>query len=108
KPVTYLLENMLVNLADSGAKRYLKISLSLDCEAKGKSEASLKELLEGMKAQLRDRLIEIVSARTVASLEGRENKVALKADIQHELAALLFPKGEGKITRTYYQEFFIQ
>jgi flagellar basal body-associated protein FliL len=107
--ITYVLSNILVNLANSGSKRYLKISLALDCEVPEKgSEDEMRVRIDSLKSQFNDRVIEMLSARTVESLEGRDSKVALKSDIQKELDPILAAATGGRVAKLSYQEFVIQ
>jgi flagellar basal body-associated protein FliL len=109
KHITYLLTNVLVNLANTSAKRYLKVSLALDCEVPLKgSEDEMRARIDQLKSQFQDRVIEMLSAKTVESLEGRESKVVLKGEILAELDPILFAATEGHIVKLYYQEFVIQ
>ncbi len=107
--ITYLLQNILVNLANTGAKRFLKISLAIDCEVPAKgTEDEMRLKIDSLKSKLQDRAIELLSARTVASLEGREAKVALKTELRTQLEPILAAATGGRIANLYYQEFVIQ
>lgn len=109
KKLTYLLPNVLVNLANTGSKRYLKISIALECQLPDVgSEDETRARVDQLKSQFQDRVIEMLSARTVESLEGRESKVALKNEILAELDPILAAATEGHIAKLYYQEFVIQ
>jgi len=109
KKITYLLPNVLVNLANTGAKRFLKMSIALDCELPDVgSDDEARAKLDALKSQFHDRVIEMLSARTIESLEGRESKVALKNDILEELDPILKAATGGRLAKLYYQEFVIQ
>jgi flagellar FliL protein len=103
------MEPFVVNLADQGATRYLRVTLSLVVEG----EEAAKEGGEGgesgeaqvVKARLRSTILEALSQQTSDHLVTPEGKAELKktiAEKAHEAAH------ELKVTDVLFSEFVVQ
>jgi flagellar FliL protein len=99
---TFPLKTFVVNLADAGGKRYLRISMVLELNS------ATPELTSELKAKLphvNDKLLMILPSKTFDDIRTFQGKMALKEEITQELNSLL---KFGKISNVYFEEFVIQ
>ncbi|SFE21686.1 flagellar basal body-associated FliL family protein [Paracidovorax konjaci] len=80
-PTFLPIENMVVNLADSGGERFAQIGLTLEL-ADAKTADTVKQYLPS----IRNAILLLVSQRTAQELLGREGKEKLAADIRREVS----------------------
>lgn len=95
------IEPVIVNLSGSSGRRYLKTMINLeakDRETKLKTEAKM--------VQIKDRLISILSSKTLEDIEGLEGQESLRREIKD--AADMVLKMEDGILQVYFTEFVIQ
>lgn len=104
--VTYEIPTVLVNLAGSGGKRYLKAGIVIDYTTKKPDEAAKR--IEEKAAALRDALITLLSSKDQRAVDGREKIALLKLEIAEELNKVLFPDDLGEVETVYFQEFIVQ
>lgn len=110
------LRERIVNLADPGIFRYLKVSIVLEVfdpehprghtngeERKGKEE--LPKDLRPKAALIEDRINTLLSARTSQELMASAARQQLKDDIKRELNELLH---EERVLAVYFTDFIIQ
>ena len=90
----------VVNLADPGRPRYLKINMDMELE----NEASLREL-ESIKPKVRDAIITHLSSKSTDQLASVGDKQKLKDEILHRLNSLMT---SGKVKEVYFSEFMVQ
>lgn len=96
----YRLDTMIVNLADKGGKRYLRITMEL--------ELSVPELVEEVDLrlpQLRDSILMILPTKTYDEIGTTPGKIALRDEILARLNSFL---KTGQITTLYFSEFVVQ
>ncbi len=96
----YALDPFLVNLADSGRSRFLKVVVSLELDS-----APVSGELDGLKPKVRDTLLTLLSSKTVADLVTVADKERLRNEIIHRLNAFL---SAGKVVEVYFTEFVVQ
>ncbi|MBI1849929.1 MAG: flagellar basal body-associated FliL family protein [Planctomycetes bacterium] len=84
----HTLPAMLVNLAGSGGKRYLKIGIAVEYEAS--DVEVIKKRFEERKPSIQDRLIEVLSALTLEKINDPENKTRLKEMVSKDLTKIVF------------------
>ena len=104
------LDPMVVNLADSGGRSYLRTAVSLrirDEETAGKKEEAPKDPKagDGTAAALRDTTLIVLSRETADSLlepDGRE-VLKKKLDEQYKLHNL-----DARVLEIYFTEFLVQ
>jgi flagellar FliL protein len=113
----YPTRERIVNLADTGILRYLKVTLVLEVfdpenpkgEAKGGEEKKGKEELpKDLRPKLpvmEDRITAILSARTATELMSADGKQRLKDDLRDGLNQVL---QEDRILAVYFTDFIIQ
>jgi flagellar basal body-associated protein FliL len=116
---TYPIKERVYNLADTNARRYLKLAISLQFAAesdkyeKAKGEAytaAVKEFNLEVNPKLdviQDTLTSVVSSKTMAVLLTQDGKDQLKQEIASRLnTALNSP--ELHITKVYFTDFVVQ
>lgn len=96
----YKLETMIVNLADQGGKRYLRVTMELELDS-----PELQPEIEQRLPQLRDTILMILPAKQYADISTTEGKIALRDEIIAKANALL---KSGKIATIYFTEFVVQ
>lgn len=96
----YKVEPFIVNLAESGGKRFLKVSIELEMNS-----AALKEEIDGRIAQVRDMIITVLSDKSFDDIYSVSGKFTLRNDIMKRLNAALT---KGQIVNIYFTEFIIQ
>jgi flagellar basal body-associated protein FliL len=92
----------LVNLADEGSKRYLKVKLVL---AYNSENEKLHEELEKKKNVISDSIIGTLRVKKTTDLSTAKGPEDLKQEIITRVNAAI---SLGKITNVYYNDFFIQ
>ncbi len=91
----------LVNLADPGGNRYLKITLSLELskEKNFPAEVTAKE------PKIKDIIISVLSSKTYDEISTTQGKVAMKQEILRRLNTIM---SGGRIADIYITEFVVQ
>ena len=89
-----------VNLADPGAKRFLRTHICLAF-----NERRLQKEIEAREPELRSEIIAVLRGHTVADLAGPEGMEALRRAIVERLNAVLH---DGQIETLYFDELLIQ
>lgn len=95
------LDTFIVNLADPGANRYLRITMDLEVTG-GKTP---EEEITRRTSQLRDAVLMILPTKKFSEILSTEGKSALRDELMGALNALLTT---SKISRIYFKEFVIQ
>ena len=96
----YGMDPFVVNLADQGRPRYLKIKISLESQEIKVNEEYGKRL-----PQLRDMVLTVLSSKSFGEISGSEGKMKLREEIITKLNGLL--RG-FQIKTVYFTEFMIQ
>ena len=92
------MEPFLVNLADPGQLRYLKVTLHVETHQKG-------EEFEKRLPQTRDSVLTILCSKNSRDIMTSEGKNALREEIKEKMNHLLT---ETKVRNIYFTEFVIQ
>jgi flagellar FliL protein len=98
--ILYPIDTFTVNLKSDSGRRYLKVTLSLELEGK---ELSLE--LDSKTAVLRDRIIRILTSKTLEEISSKKGKQKIENQIMDTLNAMIT---DGKIKGIYFTEFVIQ
>jgi len=98
--VLYPLDTFTVNLKSDSGRRYLKVTLSLELEGE---ELSLE--LDAKTAVIRDRIIRILSSKTLEEISSKKGKSKVESQIMDTLNSMI---SDGKIKGIYFTEFVIQ
>lgn len=96
----YPLNTFIVNLADKGGKRYLRVSIDLELENSEMQEEVVKRL-----PQVRDSILMILPSKRFDDISSVDGKVALRDEILATLNGFLT---QGQITKIYFREFVVQ
>ncbi|MFH1035769.1 MAG: flagellar basal body-associated protein FliL [Pseudomonadota bacterium] len=97
----FAMEPFIVNLADPGGKRYLKLTLSLDIK-----DEKLKKELEMRMPQIRDSVLLLLSSKTFADISPVAGKIKLRNEVLKIINNTL--GGAGQVHALYFGEFVIQ
>jgi len=98
--ILYPLDTFTVNLKSDSGRRYLKVTMSLELEGE---ELSLE--LDAKTAVLRDRIIRILSSKTLEEISSKKGKQKVSQQIMDTLNAMI---SDGTIKGIYFTEFVIQ
>jgi flagellar FliL protein len=96
----YPLDTFTVNLKSDSGRRYLKVAMSLELEGE---ELSME--LDAKTAVIRDRIIRILSSKTLEEISSKKGKQKVTEQIMDTLNAML---SDGRIKGIYFTEFVIQ
>lgn len=98
--ILYPLDTFTVNLKSDAGRRYLKVSMSLELEGE---ELSLE--LDAKTPVLRDRIIRILSSKTLEEISSKKGKGKVSSQIIDTLNSMI---ADGEIKGIYFTEFVIQ
>lgn len=102
----YRLDTLIVNLADHGGKRYLRVTMELELKPKEDIDAAeVVEEIEMRMAQLRDAILMILPTKQYADISTTPGKIAVRDEIMAELNKYLV---KGQIAKIYFTEFVVQ
>jgi flagellar basal body-associated protein FliL len=90
----------IVNLADDGARRYLRATLQL-----GLRKESYKKYFEKVDPRVRDALLLTLSSRRTGELLSPEGKTKLREEIAEQLNTII---GKEVVDEVYFVDFLIQ
>jgi len=96
----YALTTFIVNLADKGGNRYLRVTMDLEL-----GNPELETELNKRLPQVRDSVLMILPSKRFEDISSAEGKVALRDQIIEKLNGFLT---QGKITNIYFNEFVVQ
>lgn len=96
----YSLETFIVNLADKGGNRYLRVTMDFELTNPEVAAEISKRL-----PQIRDSILLILPSKRFDDISSVDGKVALRDEILEKLNGILTL---GKITNIYFKEFVVQ
>lgn len=96
----YEINSMIVNLADPGGRRYLRVTLKMEM-----SQPKLQEELTERDHEIKDALIVILSSKEYDDISSLPGKTRLKQEILARLNKIL---KTGQLTEVYLADFIIQ
>lgn len=94
------IENLVVNPASTNGARFLLVTTAIVVK-----DAGAIEELAARDAEIRDRIVDLLSGRTIEELGDPARREALKTDLAAAIGAL-FP--EGVVKRVLLPQFVIQ
>ena len=95
------LDTFIVNLADPGGSRYLRVTMDLDMAGGKPAEEEMTRRVP----QLRDAILMILPTKRYADISTTDGKTALREELTTAINGLL---SSAKISRIYFKEFVIQ
>ena len=98
--ILYPLDTFTVNLKSDAGRRYLKVTMSLELEGE---ELSLE--LDAKSPVLRDRIIRILTSKTLEEISSKKGKQKVTQQIMDTLNSMI---SDGTIRGIYFTEFVIQ
>lgn len=96
----YPMDTFTINLKSDAGRRFLKVALSLELEGE---ELSLE--LDAKTPVLRDRIIRILTSKTLEEISSKKGKAKVSNQIIDTLNAMI---ADGDIRAIYFTEFVIQ
>lgn|GEM_PF-106741 len=97
---THSLNPFVVNLADPGGKRFLRVTMSLELRDQTTAEQVEKQL-----PRIKDKILTILSAKKFQDISTVKGKTDLRAEIAATIDALF---SKGAVTNVYFTEFVIE
>jgi flagellar basal body-associated protein FliL len=104
---SYDLKDVSVNIKGTDAQRYLFVKLTVGYRI-GPEVKDPKAPFAKTESDLRDRLTLLLSNKTLADLEGLENKRVLKHEILDQVEHAVFPDKTGRVEEIWFNQFLIQ
>ena len=96
----FSLDTFIVNLADKGGNRYLRVTMDLEL---GNSE--LETEINKRLPQVRDSILMILPTKRFEDISTVQGKTALRDEMLETINGYL---AQGKITKIYFKEFVVQ
>lgn len=100
EPSFYAIKDIVVNPAGTGGTRFLSVSFAFQLDS-----PEMEALMESRETIVRDVLITILSAKTVAQLTNAKQKEIVRYQIQKRVSELLETE---EVTAVYYTDFVLQ
>lgn len=98
--VTYLLENLVLNPAQSGGTRFLMFSVSFSVK-----DESVVEQMKSRDAEVRDAVLTTLGRKTVEQLADISMRDTMKAELKASVSGLF---GKGAVEGIFLPQFVIQ
>ncbi len=96
----FKLDTLIVNLADKGGKRYLRVTMELEVS----SQEAVVEIEKRM-PMIRDSILMILPSKTYAEISTTEGKIALRNELMTKINEMLH---QGSVKNIYFTEFVVQ
>jgi flagellar FliL protein len=96
----YTLETMIVNLADHGGKRYLRVTMALEL-----SDPEAVATIESRLPQIRDAILMILPAKNYDDISTTDGKITLRNQVMEKINSLMT---KGRVNNIYFTEFVVQ
>jgi flagellar FliL protein len=96
----YSFDTFIVNLADPGGIRYLKVSMQAEVDSN-----KVIDEIEKRNPQVRDLILTVLSSKTYAEVSTPQGKIALKQEIIRRLNLILTT---GTVRNVFFTEFISQ
>jgi flagellar protein FliL len=96
----HTIENIVINPAQSNGTRFLMASVGF-----GLTDAHGAEVMELRDAEIRDVVVRVLGARTVAELADLPTRDSIKAEMREKVIAVV---GEHALVDVYFSQFVIQ
>lgn len=94
------MDTFIVNLADDGGKRYLRITMDLEL-----TQDTVADDLKKRLPQMRDSILMVLPSKRFEDIRTVEGKTSLRGEIIANLNELF---GKESISNIYYTEFVVQ
>ena len=94
------LDTFIVNLADAGGKRFLRVTIDLEL-----SNPELRDEMKTRLPQVRDAILMILPTKHFDDISSTEGKIELRDELLASLNGFLTT---GQINNIYFKEFVVQ
>ena len=94
------LDTFIVNLADKGGKRYLRITIVLELDSE-ELESEIKKRLP----QVRDSILTVLPTKRFEDISSAKGKTMLRDQMLERINSFL---ARGQLTNIYFKEFVVQ
>jgi flagellar FliL protein len=95
------LEPFVVNLADRGGKRYLRLSLAVDAK-----EEKIRKEIEARMPIIRDSILLLLTSKSYGDISNVSGKLRLRNEVLQAFNRAL--AGKGSVHAVYFTEFVVQ
>lgn len=110
-PAFLPMENLVVNLADTGGDRYAQVGITLELQ-----DAKVAETVKAYMPHIRSSVLLLLSQRTTSELLSREGKDRLARDVRAEVLGALgevpskagAPADQGPVHAVLFSSFIVQ
>jgi flagellar FliL protein len=100
-----VIDPFIVNLADPGSRRYLRVNLKLELRKRAETEP----LVAARMARLRDAVLLLLTSKTSEQLLAPQGKAALRQELIEQINQALKKKDlDDAVKNLYFTEFLIQ
>jgi flagellar protein FliL len=96
----YKLDTLIVNLADQGGKRYLRVTMELEL-----SSAEVAKEIDQRLPQLRDAILMILPSKKYEDISTTQGKIELRNELVAKMNSIL---QTGTVVSIYFTEFVVQ
>jgi flagellar FliL protein len=96
----YTLDTMIVNLADHGGKRYLRVTMALEL-----SDPEAATTIESRLPQVRDAILMILPTKKYDDVSTTDGKITLRGEVMEKINGLMT---KGRVNNIYFTEFVVQ
>jgi flagellar protein FliL len=100
KTVTQEMGSFLVNLSDSGGKRYLKVAMHFEL-----TDQKASDEISNRNAEVRDMILMILSGKEFSEIGSPVGKTILKRELLSKMNKIL---RDGQVKEIYFSEFLVQ
>jgi len=98
--------DMVVNLADERAMRYLRVKLAVLVDANKEKEVS--DLLAKKKPAVKSKLISHLAGKTLKDVSGTIGVNRLQREILERFDEVLYPEGHSPLRAILFEEYVVQ
>lgn len=98
--VTHSLENLVLNPAGSSGTRFLMVTAAFELK-----DAATEQFMKDHEAEIRDRILALLSKKTVEELTEPGERDAIKKQVLDAVTPI-FPK--GAVLKVFFPQFVIQ
>lgn len=96
----FSLDTFIVNLADPGGNRYLRVTMDLELD----NEKLQKEVIKRL-PQIKNQVLMILPTRCFEDISTTQGKIDLRNELINQINSLL---SRGYISNIYFKEFVVQ
>ncbi|KJS30370.1 MAG: hypothetical protein VR64_16910 [Desulfatitalea sp. BRH_c12] len=96
----YKMDTLIVNLADQGGKRYLRVTMELELSA-----PEVTAEIDTRLPQLRDAILMVLPSKQYSDIGTTEGKILLRDELIVKINGIL---KKGTVSKLYFTEFVVQ